>query len=386
MPNLKSQKLTKSLIEELKPKQKDYFVWDSELRGFGVKVTPTGRKIFVAQYRIAGVGISKRKTIGIHGEVHVQKAKEETRDVLHDARKGIDPNAEREALKKAPTISKALDAFFDEHVNRHLKPSTVENYQLMRRVHLEPAFGKFKLSDITRECVAKFHAKYQDEPYGGNKLLAILSKFFNWCEQKELITLGANPCKHIQKFKEPSRERFLSSSEIKRLLLVLDTATDEKLATTAAVNAIRLLMLTGARRNEILTLRWDFIDLTQHVINLPDSKTGKKTIMLSDTAVKLLRTIERNSNPYVISGQNENTHLVNIKSAWQRIRKAAGLEDVRLHDLRHTYASMAINNGVPLELISKLLGHKQLKTTLRYAHLQNDTLKMTANLVDKGIG
>ena len=230
MPNLKSQKLTKSLIEGLKPKQKDYFVWDSELRGFGVKVTPTGRKIFVAQYRIAGVGVSKRKTIGIHGEIHVQKAKEETRDVLHDARKGIDPNAEREALKKAPTISKALDAFFDEHVKRHLKPSTVENYQLMRRVHLEPAFGKFKLSDITRECVAKFHAKYQDEPYGGNKLLAILSKFFNWCEQKELITLGANPCKHIQKFREPSRERFLSSGEIKKLLFVLDTAVNEKLA------------------------------------------------------------------------------------------------------------------------------------------------------------
>jgi len=386
MANLTSRKLTKSLVDGLKSKEKDYFVWDAALHGFGVKITPKGRKVFVAQYRIAGIGASKRKTIGVHGELHIQKAKEEAKDVLHDARKGIDPNAEREAFKKAPTVSNALDGFFDEHVKRHLKPSTVENYKLMRRVHLEPAFGKLKLSDMTRERVSQFHAKYQNEPYGGNKLLAILSKFFNWCEQKELIALGLNPCRHIKKFKEPSRERFLNNDEIKRLSSILDNAVDEKLATTSAVNAIRLLMLTGARRNEILTLRWDFIDLSQHVINLPDSKTGKKTITLSDTAVKLLRTIERNSNPFVIPGKNENTHLVNIKSAWQRIRKVAGLEDVRLHDLRHTYASTAINNGVPLELISKLLGHTQLKTTLRYAHLQNDTLKMTANLVDKGIG
>ena len=379
------KKLTKTLVEGLVPNHKDYFVWDNELRGFGIKVTTKGRKVFVIQYRIAGVGCSKRMTIGVHGELHIKRARDEAKDLLHDARKGNDPRADLCEIKAASTMSEVLDIFYDEHVKRYLKPSTIENYELIRRVHLQPAFGKLKLTDMSRERVTRFHAKYQNEPYSGNKLLAILSKFFNWCEQRELISQGTNPCRHIQKFKEPARERYLNADEIKRLIAVLDSAVENGLAMPSAVNAIRLLMLTGARRNEVLSLKWEYVDLEQEVINLPDSKSGKKTITLSDKAATLLRSIERGSNPFVFPGQKVDAQLVNIKSPWQRIRSAADLEDLRLHDLRHTYASLAINNGVALELISKLLGHAQLRTTQRYAHLQNETLKRNANLVDEGM-
>ncbi len=376
-----SKKLTKAFVDGLEPQPKDYFVWDAEPRGFGVKVTPKGRKVYVAQFRVAGVGNAKRMTVGIHGEIFVQQARLIAADALSSARKGNDPTATLKAQKKAVTVSEAMDRFFDEHVRQRLKASTIESYELLRRVHLEPAFGKLRLVDMTRDRVSKFHTKYSHQRYSGNKLLAVLSKFFNWCEANELMTQGSNPCRYVPKYKEEGRERFLNAEELVRLRFVMATAEEDGLACKSAVDAIRLLLLTGARRDEILKLKWEYVDFALGTLNLPDSKTGKKSIVLSQAALAVLSNLERSKNPFVIPGKKPNAHLVNLKAPWHRIREAAGLPGVRIHDLRHTFASHAINNGAPLELISKLLGHSQLQTTQRYAHLQHDRLRDTADAV-----
>lgn len=384
--NTNRKKLTKALIDELKPKTKDYFIWDTELRNFGIKITPKGRKTYVTHFRIAGVGNTKRMTLGVHGEIFVQQARKLAADVLNDARKGSDPTAELKSLKQAVTVSYALEQFYEDHVRSKLKPSSIENYEVLRRVHLEPEFGKMRLRDVRRDQVAKFHGRFAHQPASGNKQLAVLSKFFNWCEANELLEQGSNPCRHIQKYKEESRERFLNQDELMKLHQVIASAEENGLACESAINAIRLLLLTGARRGEILTLKWAFVDFEAEVLNLPDSKTGKKSIVLSSAAVELLSNIMRTDNPYVFPGKKLNAHLVNLKTPWKRIREAAGLPDVRIHDLRHTFASHAINNGAPLELISKLLGHSQLRTTQRYAHLQNYRLRETADLVADSVG
>jgi len=379
--NTNRKKLTKSLIDGLLASEKDYFVWDTELRNFGLKVTSKGRKTYVAHFRIAGVGNSKRMTIGVHGETFVQQARKKAADILNEARKGNDPTAELKALKQAVIVSEALERFYSEHVRCKLKPSSIENYEILKRVHLEPAFGEMRLKDVTRNRIEKFHSKFAHQPASGNKQLAVLSKFFNWCEANELIDQGSNPCKHIPKFKEQSRERYLNDRELIRLNNVLEHAEEDGLACSVAINSIKMLMLTGARRGEILSLKWSYIDFENQVLNLPDSKTGKKTIVLSSAAFELLKTIKKTDNPFVFQGKKETAHFVNLKKPWKNIREASGLADVRIHDLRHTFASHAINNGAPLELISKLLGHSQLRTTQRYAHLQNDRLRETADLV-----
>lgn len=381
----KSNKLTKAFVDGLEPQTKDYFLWDKELRGFGVKVTPKGRKVYVAQFRVAGVGNARRMTIGVHGEIFVQKARQLAADALSDARKGDDPTAQLKDQKKAATVSEAMDRFFDEHVRQRLKASTIESYELLRRVHLEPAFGKLRLVDVTRDRVAKFHAQYSHERYSGNKLLAVLSKFFNWCEANELTPQGSNPCRYVSKYKEEGRERFLNAEELVRLRFVMETAEEAGLACKAAVDALRLLLLTGARRDEILKLRWEYVDFERGTLNLPDSKTGKKSIVLSQAALTMLANLERDGNPFVIPGRKPGAHLVNLKAPWHRIREAAGLPGVRIHDLRHTFASHAINRGEPLEVISKLLGHSQLQTTQRYAHLQHDRLRDAANAVASSV-
>lgn len=383
--NLNTRKFTKATIDELKPALKDYFIWDTELKNFGVKVTRKGRKTYVVSYRIAGVGNSKRITIGVHGEIYVKQARLDAANILNQARRGIDPAADLKSIKTALVFDEAFNDFFERHIKIKLKQSTIDHYETISRLHLKPTFGGFKLKDISRDHISKHHDRFVGQPANGNKQLAVLSKFFNWCEAHDLIESNSNPCKHVKKFKEKTRERYLDEDELVRLHNVLASAVEKSLANQVAVNALKLLMLTGARKGEVLSLKWDYVNFKDEVLNLPDSKTGKKTIVLSSAAVSLLKNIPKHNNPYVFCGKKPNANLVNLKGPWQRIREAAKLPDVRIHDLRHTFASHAINNGAPLETISKLLGHSQLKTTQRYAHLQNELLRKTANLVANSI-
>jgi integrase len=193
---------------------------------------------------------------------------------------------------------------------------------------------------------------------------------------------GSNPCRHVKKYREHKRERYPTIPELQRLGTALTNAQQQKSESPFVTAAIGLLVLTGARLNEILTLRWDYVDLENQVLRLPDSKTGAKLIYLNDAAIRLLRNMPRMAgNPFVIAGKNQGARLINLQNPWRRIRTAASLGDVRIHDLRHSFASVAAGAGMSLPVIGKLLGHSQPVTTARYAHLAADPVRAASNLV-----
>jgi integrase len=224
-----------------------------------------------------------------------------------------------------------------------------------------------KLVSVERTDIAKIHHQLRHIPYQANRVLGVLSIMFNLAESWNLRPAFTNPCRGVRKYKEKKRERFLSREELGRLG---DALRIEEEFAPSAVACIRLLLLTGCRLGEIQTLKWSYLDLDTCLAFLPDSKTGRKTLYFGSVAVKLLRSIPcRRNNPYVVTGDVEGQHLTDMQKPWRRIRKLAELPDVRIHDLRHTFASSGVALGQGLPIIGKLLGHSQPQTTARYAHL-----------------
>ena len=219
-------------------------------------------------------------------------------------------------------------------------------------------------------------------PYQANRTIQVLSRIFTLAEVWGLRPDGSNPCRHVKRFREEKRERFLSDAEYGRLGAALKQSEEEELEPSSAIAAIRLLMLTGCRKSEILTLQWRYVDLEAGELRLPDSKTGAKVVHLGDPAMSVLRGIPRNDdNPWVIAGPRTGKPMSDLDYYWQRIRDRAELEGVRIHDLRHSYASGGLLVGEGLPMIGKLLGHNHVHTTARYAHLANDPLKSAANRI-----
>ena len=197
---------------------------------------------------------------------------------------------------------------------------------------------------------------------------------------------GSNPCLHVKRYKEEKREQFLSAVEFTRLGQVLDEILGDGSETRSAVAAIRLLMLTGCRLPEIQKLRWDHVDLGAGELKLPDTKTGGRPVPLAPSAVRLLTSLPRDDdNPWVIAGRKPGLHLTDLQHPWRRIRGRAGLDDVRIHDLHLSFASRALALGEGLPMIGKLLGHTQVQTTARYAHLARDTVKASAARIGDSI-
>src|SRR5262245_57573541 len=381
-------RITKRAVDAAKPRKTDSYLWDQELPGFGLKVTPAGRKVYFVQYRLGGRrGRTRRVTIGQHGQITPILARDEAKRLLGTIATGRDPAAERDKAKADRSVATVLDQFMAEHVNPKLKPTTAEAYQRVARLYVLPSFGRYSISEVNRPDVARLHHEMRSKPYQANSTLAMLSKFFGWAERHGLRADGSNPCRHVEKYREGRRERFLSQAELGRLGDALREAEQDKSCSPWIIAAIRLLTFTGARRNEILTLRWEHFSEEHECLMLPDSKTGRKAIHLNAPALALLQTIPRlEGNPYVICGEKPGSHLVNLEKPWRRIRKAAQLDDVRLHDLRHSFASVAASGGQSLVVIGKMLGHSQPATTARYAHLADDPVKAASDTVGRHIG
>jgi integrase len=375
--------LTKRHIDAAKPAAKDVYLWDSDVSGFGLKVTPAGRKVFIIQYRPQGVRRTRRVTIGRHGSPWtVDMARKEALRLLSEVAQGRDPQDDRQAQKGALTLREAVHRWLVEHVEAKRKTRTGDGYRAALNLHVLPELGGRLLRDITRPEIAKLHHGLRAKPYMANQVVRVLSSLFTWAERHGLRPDGSNPCRHIEKYREQGRERFLSPREIERLGRALRVAERSGALTIWSCAAIRLLLLTGARLNEILTLRWRDVDMGASVLRLPDSKTGAKTIHLNPPALAVLTSVPTvEGNPYVIVGAKEGRHLVNLEKPWRRLRKAALLEDVRLHDLRHSFASVAVAAGQSLPLIGKLLGQTQPATTARYAHLADDPLQAASAAV-----
>lgn len=376
-------RITKRTVDQLQPSDREVYIWDSEVRGLGVRCYPSGKKMYVLKTRH---GRTQRLiTLGQHGSPHTpESARKAALHHLALRAKGEDPAKEREKRKAAKTVKELGTRFLDEHVPRRCKPSTAYEYKRAVEQFINPALGSLSIGDVTSADVARLHYKLRHIPYQANRAVGVLSKMMALAEKWHYRSPNTNPCKGLEKYPEDKRERFLTKEELKRLHNVLDEAEANGTESRYFIAAIKLLLMTGARLSEVTTLKWSYADLEAGMLNLPDSKTGKKTIPLSGTAIEFLKAMLKQGmrvegNPYVIVGAKPGSHLVEMQSPWRRIRKKADLEDVRIHDLRHSFASFAINSGMSLQIVGKLLGHSQVQTTMRYAHLDNDTLKKATN-------
>jgi len=374
-------KITKRTVDQLSPGSRDRILWDREVRGFGIRCRPSGAKHYVLKMRVGGR--QRWLTIGRHGSPWTpDNARREALRLLGLKAAGHDPASERDRQKGATTIAELGKRFLHEYVPQHCKPRTAEEYQRAVEKYINPILGRHRIADLTRSDVARLHHHHRDRPYQANRSLAVLSKMMNLAEAWGLRLDGSNPVRHVKKYREDKRERYLNKAELQRLGAVLADAQTKATESPFAVAAIGLLVLTGARLVEILTLRWEYVDLQNEVLRLPDSKTGAKLIYLNAAAINLLRIMPRMAgNPYVIAGRKPGARLINLQKPWRRIRGKANLADVRIHDLRHSFASVAAGTGMSLPMIGKLLGHSQPATTARYAHLAVDPIRAASNLI-----
>jgi integrase len=377
-------RLTKRIVDQLAPGPVETVHWDDELRGFGIRVWPSGRKVYVVMSRVKGR--LRRITIGPHGPVTAEQARIRAHEIISEAKAGRDPAKEHDQARIAPTVKGLGERFLKEHVAVHCKPSTQAEYKRAVELFINPKIGTRKVTDIERKDIAELHQGLSHVPYQANRTFGVLSKMFNLAEVWGLRPDWSNPCLHITKYVEHKRERFLDANEIAALGKALREVEQHGSETQSAVDAIRLLMLTGCRLGEIMTLEWAHVDLKAQELRLPDSKTGAKIVHLGKAAAKLLKGIKKvEDNPYVVTGRKEGSHLTDLQHPWRRIRAKAGLDDVRIHDLRHSYASGALALGEGLPMIGKLLGHTQVQTTARYAHLANNPVKSAADRVSETI-
>jgi integrase len=373
-------KLTKRIVDAAEIRASEYFIWDDDIPGLGLRVLPSGRKGYVVQYR-AGRR-SRRISLGPSTVLTCEQARTRAIGIIAAARNGGDPAAERDAGRKAITVKELAERFDREHISLRVKPSTAKEYRRNLERFILPALGRLTVTGITRADVAKFHHDLRHIPYQANRCLEVISKMFSLAELWGLRPDGSNPRKHIKKYPEEKRERFLSAAELRRVGEVLREMEVEGIELPSAILAVRLLILTGCRLNEIMTLKWEYVDFTDKVLRLPDSKTGAKVVHLGQPAVELLKAARRiEDNPWVVTGTLQGKRLSDLQPFWQRVRARAGLKDARIHDLRHTFASTAVAAGQGLPMIGKLLGHTQVQTTARYAHLAADPVKSAADAV-----
>jgi integrase len=369
MSSILRGRVSKTAVDRLRPGET---LRDTDLKGFGVRRQHDAPSYFL-QKKVHGR--LRWFTIGPHGSPWTpERARKEAQRILYGLSAGVDPHQQKVLERGKPTVREAAEQFMASHGPK-LKPRTREEYERLLKLHVVPKLGTRLIADLNKGHIAQFHAQMEKTPAGANFTLAVLSRLMRWCEDIGYRPEQSNPCRGVKKYVVGKRERFLSWEELRRLGATLTQVESDSEASLFAVAAIRLLIFTGARLNEILTLRWSYVDLQRGLLLLPDSKTGKKSIRLNAPAIDVLNRLPRlKGNPHVIVGSVHGGHLVNLQKTWRHIRGLAGLEDVRIHDLRHSFASVAAASGASLPMIGKLLGHSQPQTTARYAHLADDPL------------
>jgi len=352
--------------------------YDGEVKGFGLRVTKAGFRSFVLNYRADGV--ERRFTIGSYPDWKVSPARKEATRLKRLVDQGFDPMGERHEDRAAPTMSNLCDRYLTDHAPRKRETSRREDEALIKR-WIKPEFGTRKVSDIRHADVDALHRKITDHgtPIRANRTMSLISKMFSLAIRWEMR--DDNPARGIERNNEEKRNRYLVGGELRRLVEALAAYPVQ-----TSANAIRLLLLTGARRGEVLAARWDQFDLDTGIWVKPSSHTKQKRehrIPLSAGARLLLVEIKGSAgaSEYLFPGAGAAGHLTDIKRAWATIRKLAGLAGVRAHDLRHSYASMLASSGLSLPVIGALLGHTQAGTTQRYSHLFDDPLRAATERV-----
>lgn len=402
--------LTKRIVDALKPRTSRYEVRDAELAGFLVRVTPDGTKTFGVLYR-AGRGRNaprRRVTLGRYGPLTVDAARTLARQTLGTVAHGGDPATDRVNSKRTPTVAVLGESWLADVIIRR-KPTTAAEYARLWKRHVVPALGSKQVSAVTTAEVRRLHRSLSETPYQANRVVAMLGAFFTFAANEGIRARHDNPAHGIEFYPEKPRERFLSAAEFRRLGEALSRAEREGLppapshrrmpkgrhtlkhrpknwnavkpADPLAVAAIRLLALTGCREGEILSLRWDSVDFDRGYLRFADTKTGRSNRPLGAAAAAVLHALPRvGENPYVLPGmRSSGKHLKGIKRLWYAVRHAAKLDGLRLHDLRHSFASVPASGGESMLILRSLLGHTRIATTERYAHLADDPLKRAAD-------
>jgi integrase len=397
-------RITKRVVDALKPRTSEFTVWDGKMPGFGVRVRPTGAMSYIIVYR-AGSGRGapvRRYTIGGVGKIAPESARRRARALLGSVAHGCDPAGEKTTERGTPTVAELADRFMAEHVEPKRKPGTTAFYRHILSKIVSPELGATKADKLTRAQMAKLHAKLLATPFQANRVLAVVGSMYSFAGRIGVVPEGTNPARRIDKFKEDRRERFLSTAEVERLGAAIRRAettgiqwnVDAAKATSKhlpkknrhtiigahAAAALRLLLFTGCRLREILHLKWEHVDFERGLLFLPESKTGKKTVILNAPALAVLSTLSR-VGPFVVAGDNPEFPRTDLKRPWAMVTRESGLGGLRIHDLRHSFASFGAGGGLGLPIIGKLLGHTQSSTTMRYAHLDNDPLRRASESI-----
>lgn len=392
-------RLNKTTIDKLKPEKTDYFVWDAQMPNFGMRVYPSGRKVYLIQYRVGSE--TRRYKLGIHGHLTVQQARKEAQVKLGEVAKGGDPSKERQRNNKRPSLSQVCDDYLEFGCG-HKKESTKKSDEYRLERHIRPLLGRRKIDTITQADVAKLMNQVasgytpknvKTKPRGravfkggtgtANRTVQLLGGIFTFAIQQGYCTI--NPAHGIKKFKEGKRERFLSDSEYASIGEAIRRLEDEGV-NSLALKALQMLMVSGCRMSEITELRWENVDWANRNLQLPDTKTGYRNIPMSENGMRMLEGLKKDASseewvfPNAIGGP-----LKDLRKTWLAVLEEAELKDVRIHDLRHSFASAAVREGVSLFEVGKILGHKCQETTARYAHLSDEAVSQATNITAQHI-
>lgn len=385
MAVLNRRRISRRTVEALDV-DRDTVFWDSDLQGFGVRVHPSGSKMYVAQTR--GPLGSVRVSIGRHPIVGAGEARREALRIIAQLKDGRRPplRASGNRNRGGPTVATLAERYLSEHVEAHCKPSTVAATRRSIRNHIVPKLGHLPLRALRSRHAIDLHSDLHATPVTANMAIGALSRIVRFARNLGLGPEGGNPCRAVARYKPRKRERFLTESEYDRLGKALKDAEVNGGVSAHAAAAIRLIVLTGCRCGEILSARWSDVSLERRALRLRDAKAGPRTVPLSNAAVAVLRTLPRDGgNPWVIRGRRRGKRMKDIRDPWRVVRSRAGLDDVRLHDLRHSFASRALAQGESLPMIARLLGHVRETATARYAHLDNGLVVDAAERVADSI-
>ena len=388
------RKLTKKTVDSVYAEGKDVYVWDTEVIGFGLRVKPSGVKSYFIRYRNKH-GRSRSHTLGKHGQLTPDKARGLAKIKMGKVAEGHDPSEEKILNLQIISVNELCDLYLKEGC-KHKKTSSIESDTSLIKHHIKPLLGTKSIAAVRRADVermknsiveGKTAKKEKGRKHGriivrggkgaASRAVTLLSTLFTFAMNRDLVEY--NPCRGVKKFSGKKCERFLSETEFKELGEAIKSCENEE--HPSAIGMIRMLIFTGCRKSEIMTLKWEYIDWEASCIHLPDSKTGAKTVKLGQPALEILKTqITLKNNPYVFYGEKAGHHFVGLQKVWNKIKeKKPSLHDLRLHDLRHSFASVGVNSGHSLLLVGKLLGHSNTATTARYAHLSDDPVKATVD-------
>lgn len=367
-----AKRLTDRLAKALPPPSTgNRITYDTEVKGFGFRVTAGDARAFILNYRINAR--ERRYTIGSYPDWSVAAAREAAKRLKREVNKGYDPMGQRHADRTAPTVADLSERYLSEHAIRKAPRAQKDDRSMIKKLVL-PAIGRLKVHEVRREDIDQLHREVsRTRPIRANRMVQMLSKMFALAIRWEYRS--DNPAKGVHRNPERKRTQYLSEDQIGRLTSVLATHENQ-----ASANVVRLLLLTGARRGEVMSATWDQFDLDAGVWIKPSAHTKQKKehrVPLSAPAIQLLSEIKATADPspHVFPGRKPGEPLTDIKNFWAGVCKKASLEDCRIHDLRHTYASILASAGLSLPVIGALLGHTQPNTTARYSHLFDDPLR-----------